>query len=351
MRAKHTDEELIRQIKEGNKNVLVYLHDKYYHSIKKFIIRNGGSKQDADTLLQEALIKLWIEVSKQELLLSTDLKTHIQKVVTDAWRAKHEEVDLKNYIAQNVSAEKRLKRRLPFLIGFLIITGIALWWYLDGIPVDIFNDEKKITAQHSMPDTLKVKKEKDEKNVVLTLPKKNVSNQNISSEITAADTITAIIKDTALTAEKILKENNLNEENGNKNKEDIVVRKDMLLSTRGIKVIESKHIGTDEEKSLAKETAEKLNPEAKLPSEKEEQTEKTFAVEFWKSPINYKGYKFGKNKIVLYGIEEPELIKLYSLGNTMYMEYGQTFFELELTNDFQPFTKLNDTQIISQLKK
>jgi len=40
-------------------------------------------------------------------------------------------------------------------------------------------------------------------------------------------------------------------------------------------------------------------------------TDNPVLVEFWKSPVNYKGYSFNGKKLVLYGLDKPYAISLY----------------------------------------
>ena len=138
---------------------------------------------------------------------------------------------------------------------------------------------------------------------------------------------------------------------------DIVVRKDELLYTMYCKVVEKSSPADtlSEEKlkelnaSSANKTAELLNPQAKLP--KEEQRIKVYQVELWKSPVNYKGYKMQKNKIIIYGIEDTELINLVSYDETIYLHSGPIFYMLIPSIDFRPFLRIKDKSILAELTK
>jgi hypothetical protein len=45
-----------------------------------------------------------------------------------------------------------------------------------------------------------------------------------------------------------------------------------------------------------------------------------FNIEFWTSPLHYKGYKMGKYKLVLYGINATDDIKIYRLDDVVYLK-------------------------------
>lgn len=72
-------------------------------------------------------------------------------------------------------------------------------------------------------------------------------------------------------------------------------------------------------------------------------------VEFWKSPINYKGYKTGKNKLVLFGIDQFDMISFKTLNNILYMRYLSDFYLIEKSGDFKSFIPVNNPQLLSQL--
>lgn len=75
-----------------------------------------------------------------------------------------------------------------------------------------------------------------------------------------------------------------------------------------------------------------------------------FAVEFWESPLNYKGYKKNKNFLVLYGIKQFDLLTLKLIKNDLYLCYSNSYYLLENTSEFKNLIPINNQQIINQLK-
>ena len=130
--------------------------------------------------------------------------------------------------------------------------------------------------------------------------------------------------------------------------EDIIVKQDQLLITATLPVTDKSEHPQPDPDSLSQSVAEKLNPSADLP-EAEAQAG-SFSVEFWVSPVNYKGYKMSKNKLVLFGIEEPDAVKLYRVNNDLYMHYLKDYYRLNNSFEFMAYQKLKDSEIPFSVK-
>jgi hypothetical protein len=74
-------------------------------------------------------------------------------------------------------------------------------------------------------------------------------------------------------------------------------------------------------------------------------------VEFWKSPINYTGYKWDTRKLVLFGMFEFENLRIKYISGQYYLEYNQTYYELKRRDSFQSLFKVSDRQLIDSLNK
>ena len=60
-------------------------------------------------------------------------------------------------------------------------------------------------------------------------------------------------------------------------------------------------------------------------------------VEFWKSPVNFKGYKLNKKKLILFGIMEFDSVSLeFQKEKSLLLHYRNQEFELKCTQDFLP---------------
>jgi len=126
------------------------------------------------------------------------------------------------------------------------------------------------------------------------------------------------------------------------NPEGIVVKKDELLSSRNVTLVNIS--------APAGSSGDSLLLEVSGIRDDRKNVIVAFTVEFWQSPINYKGYKMGKNKIILFGISSGEEIKLYRLNDEIYMKRQQQVYHLDYSNDFSQFERVNDQFLLAKLK-
>jgi hypothetical protein len=124
--------------------------------------------------------------------------------------------------------------------------------------------------------------------------------------------------------------------------ENFIVRKDELLGSRKIEVTNLQtQTANPSDSILEKVSGIKDNSKNVIAS---------FSIEFWQSPINYKGYKMTKNKIVLFGMNPEEAIRLFHLEDAILLKQGQNHFRLNFTDEFRQFEKISDASVISKLK-
>ncbi len=121
-----------------------------------------------------------------------------------------------------------------------------------------------------------------------------------------------------------------------------VVRKDELLDSKTLQVVS---LTPEESEDPADSLLEKVSG-----IRNSGKSASSLKVEFWQSPINYKGYKMMKNKVVLFGINTGDALKLYSLDDNIFIKHNQNFYKLYFTDDFRQFEKVTDPSLISRLK-
>lgn len=124
--------------------------------------------------------------------------------------------------------------------------------------------------------------------------------------------------------------------------DEFVVRKDELLSSRNIEVA---NLQPAEAANPADSLLEKISG-----IKDKKNVIASFKTEFWQSPINYKGYKMTKNKIVLFGVNPEENIKLFHAEEAIILKQGQNYFKLNFTDEFRQFEKISDPSVTSKLK-
>lgn len=117
----------------------------------------------------------------------------------------------------------------------------------------------------------------------------------------------------------------------------IKVATDELLSVKNIKIIK---IGDNfsAKDSLAASLANV-----------DESSSDLYAIEFWKTPLNSKGYRFSKNKIMLYGFVDFNDIVLYQLDRAYYIKAANQLYKLTYGGDFKPLERVLDSELIAKL--
>lgn len=155
-------------------------------------------------------------------------------------------------------------------------------------------------------------------------PKKSRPKETIATETIADTSVTNTENDTTL----------LTTDEGEEG--DIVVRKNELLGekvvalvnldpTKAIDSIRSKEAGIREEPG------------------------KSLTIEFWQSPLNYKGYTLSRSRLVLFGFSTEEQVALYRLENTLFMKTSGAVYRLENTADFHQMERVTDEALLAKL--
>ncbi|MGQ0829449.1 MAG: hypothetical protein ACT4ON_13755 [Bacteroidota bacterium] len=125
---------------------------------------------------------------------------------------------------------------------------------------------------------------------------------------------------------------------------DIIVRKDELLFTKTIEVINLNPVAS------TVNTKDSLLQKVSGITDDRTNSKQFFNIEFWQSPLNYKGYKMSKYKLVLYGITSAEGIKIYKSDDIIYLKNQGGAYKLDQAGDFRPYERVTDETIISKLK-
>lgn len=79
------DQQIIKFLKAGNYRKASEKLYTYFPVIKKLILRNNGSKQDAEDVYQEALIILMNKLQDPEFKLTSSLNTYVYSVCRFLW--------------------------------------------------------------------------------------------------------------------------------------------------------------------------------------------------------------------------------------------------------------------------
>ena len=117
--------------------------------------------------------------------------------------------------------------------------------------------------------------------------------------------------------------------------EEIKVAKEELLTVKNIKLID-----------LDKSQKDTLS--AKLAGVNEDNST-LFFVEFWKTPLNSRGYRMTKNRIILYGFSDFSSINLYKVDDVFYLKSEDQVYKLSGNSDFMPMERVNDSGLLTKI--
>ena len=197
--------------------------------------------------------------------------------------------------------------------------------YLDRSKNQKDDREKSSKKTEEKLSTINYKKEKD---------KKRIKNRDYSKALSEEQMDTTGYDENDSTTVT----NYFNEE------DDIVIEKDQLVSSVTTQIT-NLNIYTQ-----AEQTADSLLQKVSKIRDDNKASSKTIIVELWKSPLHYKGYKMSKNKLVLYGLNSLEEIKLYKLDNTTYMKLSSVVYKLEQNPEYKSYQHVDDVAIVNKLK-
>ncbi|HNW70704.1 MAG TPA: hypothetical protein PKI01_09895 [Bacteroidales bacterium] len=122
--------------------------------------------------------------------------------------------------------------------------------------------------------------------------------------------------------------------------DDIVISKDELIITRLIKIS-----GEIPEVNNNYELDSILTDQRQTPRKQKG----TLKVEFWRSPLNYKGYKLDENKLVLFGLYEFNNLSIIGYNNELFIKYNKEYYLIEYTDDFRSFVLMKNESLLKEL--
>jgi hypothetical protein len=211
----------------------------------------------------------------------------------------------------------RLKRKIaPFIFGVSIGLIIAAAFFFFKLN-EVFNRLKStgssqitVIEQSVKDDEKKIKKEKDKKQ----------NKERFKINVTKSTTINYKEVDSLIAVDS-----------------KINIATDELLAVKNVKLINigDNNSGRD---SLAAKLAKVDNTTSNL-----------YFIEFWKTPLNSKGYKFSKNKVMLYGFMDFSNVVLYQLDNSYYIKCSDQVYKLIYGADFRKLEKVLDTDLLAKI--
>ena len=122
-------------------------------------------------------------------------------------------------------------------------------------------------------------------------------------------------------------------------KEDsgINIASDELLTVKNIKIIQiGEFIPSKDSSDIQKTRLDNTNSEL-------------YFVEFWKTPLNSKGYRFTKNKIMLYGFDDFSNLTLYEIDHSFYIKSSDQVYKLLYSSEFKQLDRVLDSELLAKI--
>ena len=123
----------------------------------------------------------------------------------------------------------------------------------------------------------------------------------------------------------------LNDEN------DITVAKEELLSVKNIKVIDLD--ANKKQDTLIGQLAGVSSSE--YPN--------LFFVEFWKTPLNSKGYRMTRNRVILYGLSDFSNITIYKVEDNFYLKNDEFVYKISAGTEFKSLELVSDAELLAKI--
>ena len=208
----------------------------------------------------------------------------------------------------------RFKYKIPpFVFGVSIglLVGIAFFIFKIDDYVKKFSkpniDDIKITEQTIINSKSDLKKETTSSSKKITI---NTSN----SPVINYNEVDALLKE-----------------------DNVKVAQEELLSVKNIKVI-----NLDNESNRDTLTGQLAGiTHTEFPN--------LFFVEFWKTPLNSKGYRMTRNRVILYGLSDFSSITIYKVDDNYYLKNDNIVYKISSGTEFKPMELVNDSNLLAKI--
>jgi len=94
------------------------------------------------------------------------------------------------------------------------------------------------------------------------------------------------------------------------------------------------------EKANAKDSMIASLAGVSMPDDKE-----FFMIEFWKTPLNSKGYKMTRSRLLIYGFTEGDDLLLVKDADKYYLRNNKIVYSLSYSAEFRPMERANENDI------
>ena len=74
-----------------------------------------------------------------------------------------------------------------------------------------------------------------------------------------------------------------------------------------------------------------------------------FFVEFWKTPLNSKGYRMTRNRVILYGLSDFSSITIYKVEDNFYLKNDDVVYKISSGTEFKPMELVQDSNLLARI--
>lgn len=212
----------------------------------------------------------------------------------------------------------RIKRKIPsFVFGVSIGLIVGVGFFLFKLD-DYFTRMKNATLNTIKVIEQPVPQEEKSKEQYTSKEKFKISTEK-SKRINYKE-VDSLIKEDSSTPEEILN-----------------VATDELLNVKNVKLID---LDTDVSSDTAAATLAGVNPKRYAD---------LYFIEFWKTPLNSKGYRMTRNKVMLYGFNDYSNISIFKVDGGYYIKNSEQVYKVVPGSDFKPLERVFDNDLLARL--
>ncbi|MGB1103683.1 MAG: hypothetical protein ACPG21_08645 [Crocinitomicaceae bacterium] len=164
-----------------------------------------------------------------------------------------------------------------------------------------------------------------------------VKTERVEVPVIEEEVDSNLIKNDSLTLNPeldTLKEIILSRDTTNSDDNDLNIRKDELIASRSIPIIYLNEI-VDADTTVRDLLGIKENKPTEM------------RIQFWSSPLNYKGYKLSRNTLIVYGLSEQLTYKVYNKEGQHYLSNEGEFYKISETTAFKSFESAKREKILN----
>jgi RNA polymerase sigma factor (sigma-70 family) len=84
---KISDISIIEGLRKQDDKVLNWLYDNYLQTVRSYVLKNSGSKEDVSDVFQDTIIILYNQILNDKFMLSSDLKGYFFGIARNVWQS------------------------------------------------------------------------------------------------------------------------------------------------------------------------------------------------------------------------------------------------------------------------